>query len=173
MPKAPLAGSAHVCLKPVSCCSSNRRAARCSMHTPSANGTRRHGSASPTAFSWLHDWRPYVAQHTLVDTCQLASYPAKVAISSPDHPFLQRRTSVLSSRVKTYQDATVGTRQGQAFKQTGGVVALTICCYMAHLRNCGSTSAAQALVGRSLAGQVSPSMRDVSSGEAFSGAKLG
>lgn len=54
--------------------------------------------------------------------------------------------------------------------------ALTTCCYMARIRNSGSTSAAQALVGRSLAIGISLSMRDVSRQpevEVFSGAKFG
>lgn len=50
---------------------------------------------------------------------------------------------------------------------------LTECCYMAQIRSCGSTSAAQALVGRSLAIGISQAMRDVSRVEVFSGSKFG
>ena len=50
---------------------------------------------------------------------------------------------------------------------------LTGSCYMAQIRRCGSTSAAQALVGRSLAIGISQAVRDVSRVEVFSGSKFG
>ena len=49
---------------------------------------------------------------------------------------------------------------------------LTGSCYMAQIRSCGSTSAAQALVGRSLAIGISQAVRDVSRVEVFSGSKI-
>lgn len=60
-----------------------------------------------------------MAQHTLVDTCQLASYPAKVAISSPDHPFAAAKNVGL---VISRQDASRGDRRysaGSSFQADG------------------------------------------------------
>ena len=158
-------------LEPVSCYSSNHRIARFSVQKPSAYGTRLHGRVgssivSPPCSSWLHFWRRVAITGGLnLVIWLLLTLQRRYTAIRTIRPFTERRASSdLSSRVKTYQDSIVGTRQGQAFKHAGGVVALTTCCYMAHLRNSGSTSAAQALVGRSLARRISLPMRDVPSG---------
>lgn len=79
------------------------------------------------------------------------SYPTKDATSLQTIRNSQRGKLIQASHQDANKGSIVGSRQTQALDQTGGVVSLTVFCYMAHLRFSGSTSAAHRLVGQSLA----------------------